>query len=615
MVDRVEELLLQWEEGRGQGSPPAAEELCASCPELLAEVREEIRKLELAAAACAAASPLLADPQPTLTPAPTPNGLDTLPHLPAGGQIGRYRLLELLGAGGMGNVYRAYDPQLDRFVAVKVPRFSPDQHARAQAVQRFLRESRAAAQVRHPNICPIYDVGEQDDTPYLVMAYIAGPSLSQRLQEGPPDVASAVALCRKMASALAAVHTAGILHRDLKPGNILLDGAGEPLLTDFGLARSAGAAEPLTQEGMVVGTPAYMPPEQARGQDEEIGPWTDVYSLGVVLYQLLTGRLPLAGRHASAPEGLPPPSRWRPEVDAALDAVVLRALARRPEERYQTAAEFAQALEDWSTRGVVAGPVVGAEQATTTDARAVAGRQPQRRGVVGLAAVVLATAVTAVFVVIGRDRVAIVPSGPEKGPVAAEPRLVKKLQVKHLKDAGDHFEWRTIGVEKGEMRDARFDDKVQVEAEFSEPVYAFLLAFNPNGKEQLCLPNDPGQRPDRRDRLDYPEGDEAFRLNDGVGLQAFVVVASRQPLPAYDEWKAQRPGVDWMTLRPKEGAVWRGDGERLEPLTRHGDDRGEVVKLEGLTPLKELWRTLRRSPGIDALEGVAFLVLPKKGGK
>jgi serine/threonine protein kinase/tetratricopeptide (TPR) repeat protein len=282
-------------------------------------------------------------------------------ELPA--RIGRYEILEVLGAGGMGRVYKARDPDLGRVVAVKVPHFDGSADVRARRKARFLREARAAAAVRHPHVCPIYDVGEEGGLPFVVMAFIDGQSLADRLrtQGRYDDPRAAAALVRQVASALEAVHAHGILHRDLKPGNILLEahgpqpvGLGQPYLADFGLARPGDSADHLTVEGELMGTPAYMAAEQATGAVEQVGPWTDVYSLGVVLYQMLTGRLPFEGPttlsvlHQIASAAAPPPSHFRGDLDPGLEAIVQKALARRPDERYRAARELAEALDRWA---------------------------------------------------------------------------------------------------------------------------------------------------------------------------------------------------------------------------------------------------------------------------
>ncbi len=275
--------------------------------------------------------------------------------------IGRYRVIEQLGSGGMATVYKARDPQLDRTVAVKVPHFNLPPTKLQSAVQRFLREARAAAQIRHPNICPIYDVGEQDGKPFAVMACIEGRTLADLNKQGKLEARHAAELVRKVALGLGTVHNTGLIHRDLKPSNVLLDSTGEPLLTDFGLVRLTEDVEHLTQSGTMVGTPAYMSPEQAAGENERIGPTTDIYSLGVVLYQLLTGRLPFEGPpltvlYKIVNESPPKPSSIQPGLDPKLEAICLKAMAKRPEHRYQSAREFASALEQSAQPQTVRAP-------------------------------------------------------------------------------------------------------------------------------------------------------------------------------------------------------------------------------------------------------------------
>jgi hypothetical protein len=279
-------------------------------------------------------------------PKPSPDAPPTGPVL-----IGRYRVLGLLGEGGMGTVHKALDPHLDRVVALKVPRFDGPADQVAGRLQRFQREARAAARVFHPHVCPIFDVSEFEGRPFVVMPFIEGESLAARLDRRGrcDDPVEALRLIDQVLDALGAVHDHGVIHRDLKPGNVLLDAAGRAILTDFGLARPTDDAERLTSDGAVVGTPAYMAPEQAAGQPDRIGPWTDLYSVGVLLYRMLTGRLPFEGPGLAVLAQIvndrpPPPSSLRPDLDRALEAVLLRALARDPKERYQSAREFREAL-------------------------------------------------------------------------------------------------------------------------------------------------------------------------------------------------------------------------------------------------------------------------------
>ena len=278
-------------------------------------------------------------------PAPT---VPVLPQtLPA--PFGRYRLLKLLGRGGMGAVYLAHDTQLDRQVALKVPHLEAGGE---RVLERFYREARAAATILHPNICPLHDVGEINGIPYLTMAYVEGKSLGDFAAARPLTPRQSALLVRKLALGLEEAHRKGVVHRDLKPSNVMLDKRGEPIIMDFGLARLARKGDPrLTQQGATLGTPAYMPPEQVSGNIDAMGPPCDVYSLGVILYELLAGRLPFGGDvMAMLAQVLmdepPPPSSLRPGLDPDLEAICLKAMAKKPEDRYASMSDFAAALTD-----------------------------------------------------------------------------------------------------------------------------------------------------------------------------------------------------------------------------------------------------------------------------
>ncbi|MGE0529094.1 MAG: serine/threonine-protein kinase [Bdellovibrionales bacterium] len=211
--------------------------------------------------------------------------------------LGRYRILGRYGAGGMGTVFRDQDPDLDRIVAIKIPHFEGPPEVRSARMQRFQREARLAARVHHPNVCQIFDVGERDGQPFVGMGFVEGQSLAQWLKENRrfKDIEKAVKLVLPLVEALQAIHGLGIIHRDIKPGNILFNDQGKLVLTDFGLARPEVGEDEFTSEGMILGTPGYMAPEQASGNSATLGPRTDLYSMGLVLYEMLTGRLPLEG--------------------------------------------------------------------------------------------------------------------------------------------------------------------------------------------------------------------------------------------------------------------------------------------------------------------------------
>lgn len=270
--------------------------------------------------------------------------------LPRG--FGRYELRALLGRGGMGAVYQAYDPVLDRLVALKIPK------ALANEIddwrERFKVEARAAATIQHPNICPVYEVGEINGQPYLTMPLIEGETLASRLRRlGRMPIDEALSLVSLIARSMSEAHQRGIVHRDLKPANIMIDRRGQPIVMDFGLAyRTVGASDlKVTLSGVAMGTPEYMPPEQAGGDHEAIGPSSDVYSLGVVLNELVTGRVPFLGKSfgklvAQIERDPPPsPSQLNPEVNSALESVILKSLEKQPSDRFSSAIAFANALD------------------------------------------------------------------------------------------------------------------------------------------------------------------------------------------------------------------------------------------------------------------------------
>jgi serine/threonine-protein kinase len=260
----------------------------------------------------------------------------------------RYELEELVGTGGMSSVYRAHDRLLDRKVALKVlhEQYTGD----SEYVERFRREARAVASLSHPNIVSVIDRGEHGGRQFIVFEYVAGENLKQLIgRRGPAPVTTALELGIQMARALSFAHQQGLVHRDVKPQNVLLNGEGEAKVTDFGIARSLDVQHGMTQTGTVLGTSDYIAPEQAQGQrvDEQ----TDVYSLGVVLYELLTSEVPFPGENFVAVAmrhiNEPPPSirERRPDVSPRLEAAIHRAMAKDGADRFDSMADFCRELE------------------------------------------------------------------------------------------------------------------------------------------------------------------------------------------------------------------------------------------------------------------------------
>ena len=272
--------------------------------------------------------------------------------------VGRYELEELVGEGGMSSVYRAYDTVLERRVAIKVlhEHFSRD----PEYVERFRREARAIARLAHPNVVTVIDRGEWEARQFIVFEHVAGENLKSVIaREGALPVERALALACQIARALTVAHRLGIVHRDVKPHNVLVDSGGTAKVTDFGIARALDADDALTATGTVLGTGQYLSPEQANGErgDER----SDQYSLGVVAYELLTGEVPYSGenlmavamRHVRDP--VPSVRARRPEVSEHVDAVVSRAMAKRPEDRFESMDALAAAFEDCHAESVDAG--------------------------------------------------------------------------------------------------------------------------------------------------------------------------------------------------------------------------------------------------------------------
>jgi len=259
-------------------------------------------------------------------------------------QFGSYEILCEISRGSFGVVYKAKQAGLDRIVALKVLLAGP--HASGEAVERFKREAKSVARLKHNNIVPVYDIGTNEEHHYFAMEFVEGESLSARIGAKKLTISDALAIAEDLADALETAHQAGVIHRDIKPSNILVDKSGDPHITDFGLAKQVDLDTKYTMSGTTLGTPAYMPPEQARGEIERIDARSDVYAVGAVLYEMLTGQTPFAGRSvlevvvAVINEPVRPPRQLNPKIHRDVQTIVLKCLEKDPRQRYDSAAEL-----------------------------------------------------------------------------------------------------------------------------------------------------------------------------------------------------------------------------------------------------------------------------------
>jgi serine/threonine protein kinase len=409
--------------------------------------------------------------------------------------FGDYELLQEIARGGMGVVYKARQRGLDRLVALKMILTGPHAPTRND-LERFVREARAAAALDHPNIVPVYDNGCQDGHPFFTMALIDGTSLQQLvLKEGPPEPREAVRLMRAVADALSYAHGQGILHRDLKPHNILVDRQGRPRVADFGLARRAQEAQGLTRTGDVLGTPHYMAPEQARGQTALLGPAADVYGLGGILYFLLTGRPPFTGETAvsilcSVMEQAPrPPREIKGDVMPELEAICLKCLEKDPARRYPSAAALSEALAEWEARqGAGSGPVSSQTAPIGHEPRPAARR---RRGLLLGAVGILGVAGCALAVWLwtarrpSPDETPASPASPAE-PVVSQLELPKELRH----DFG--LTVQLVGGREGPngMRVFREDEPVRFRIDSQRDAYVGIWTIDPDGTVVQLFPNE-----------------------------------------------------------------------------------------------------------------------------
>ena len=354
MSDRqaaVIDLLVEWEEQRKAGRSLSPEELSPDDPSLQAELKQRIERRQQLRGVF---------DTPTLG---TPDAPTTTPPLP---EVAGYEILEVIGHGGMGVVYKANQQGLNRLVALKMVLAGAS--ASPHDLARFRAEAESVAQLQHPNIVQIFEIGEQNGCPFLALEYVGGGSLAEHLNGTPVAPRQAAELVLSLARAIEHAHDRGIVHRDLKPANVLLQPDGLPKIADFGLAKREKANQSHTQTGTILGSPSYMSPEQASGRTDEIGPATDIYALGVILYELLTGRPPFKGATVletidQVREHDPVPPRFLlPKTPRDLETICLKCLEKRPQRRYASAGDLAADL-----RAYLQGEPISAQSLTVFD--------------------------------------------------------------------------------------------------------------------------------------------------------------------------------------------------------------------------------------------------------
>lgn len=485
--------------------------------------------------------------------------------LSPGENVGPYRIVEQLGSGGMATVFKAYHPGLDRYVAIKVlhAAFKAD----PQFFERFQREARIVAKLEHPNIIPVHDFNEHHGEPYLVMRFVEGDTMKPAMHGQPLPPAEVLRLMRPVCQALSYAHRQGVLHRDIKPSNIMVAEDGHVYLTDFGLARIVQAGESTLSQDMMIGTPQYISPEQAQGLRDLDGR-TDIYSLGVVLYEMFTGRVPFSADtpfatvHDHIYTPLPLPTSLNPNLDPAIERLLLKALAKDPADRFKTADELLQALE--TTLG---------EQAKPAPAPPPPAGKKNNLVWVWVAAAALVVLILASLLVIGLVRRA---SRNLAGPAAP----------------------------------------VQVAA--AEETKAPPATPGPSAADALPKPPQPGAPANAQASELSRQAVEAMQQqqwNEAIGLYEKAIAADPHYLPAYlGLAQAQRQQGDAAgSLQTLETAV-RNNPDSAEAQTRLGEAYLVAKRADAaLEAFNEAAQLAPESAGLYARQALALLELDRAG--
>jgi len=616
LENSLDDLASDWLAAKESGLPQSPTALCHDRPDLLPALEQRVRDLESMARFVGEPSPQQTGDTAIFTPLSRP-AVETVnfpskdnAHSESRDQLsrlGEYVIRGEIGRGGMGEVLLADDPQLGRQVAIKVMRqalgSSPDARAR------FLREARAVAAIRHDHVVPIYHVGEHEGTPYLVMPLLAGETLSTRLERGPLPPAEVARVGREMAEGLAAAHERGLIHRDVKPANVWLDIPGDRVrLLDFGLARSADGTDGLTQPGVVMGTLAYMAPEQADGL--EVDGRADLFSLGAVLYQCATGRPPFTGKtlsatmRAVAEHTPPPPLNVNPEVPVGLSDLVMRLLSKQPGGRPGSAMEVAACLSGVPTN-----------LAETITIQAPPSKRWRNWPLAAAAVMVIGTLIAILWP--SRDREIVPEIVQVESPV---PPLDDRLVVR-IWSIDKSKQGLQLGRDAGALP-ARAGDSVRAEVSLNQPAHIYLLVLDAQGNVVPLYPwHRDGKRLDKslidpppvvgaESSLIWPsrESESGLELDESSGQETILMLARRTPLPS-EVKLAEITGRLPLSPTPLEnletfamrGSV-NGHEESAIRIDQHRGFNTELKKIDD--PLDRL--ITRLQPHFDLVRAVRF---------
>jgi serine/threonine protein kinase len=517
-----------------------------------------------------------------------PRNEQQLPKFEETRRIGRYVVIEQLDSGGQGDVFRVLHPELDKQYVLKLarrpPKLSPD--ASGAEGSSLRREGKLLAQCDHPNLVRVIDLDMHNGRAFVVMEHVHGLSLQQYVLQHRPGARESALIVAKLACAVSYLHSRGIIHQDIKPKNVLIGTEGEPRLIDLGLAWQDDAWTG-DADKTAGGTADYMSPEQALGLVDRIGPATDLFGLGGLLYFLLCHRALYQGASSASVRWQAmraqyvPIRQLNPRVPRRLERLCRKALAAQPELRHVSARELEKALRRFQ---------IG-----------------RRRAGIGLAAL-LVTGFAAL--------VAWPPASRHGNPpmIVSTPArpTIELLTADHHGYRDGSWQWSMpIGLSSRPVLEG---DGAFVSARLSAPAFGYLVALNPDGKVQLCAPPDPNEPPRQSSEIRF-EGTSYFPFTDGPGLQVFVVLASRHPLPPFAHWS----GTDWLAGHWSHIAadgvpgVWRHDG-RVATLVS-SVTRGPMRKGPGPPEaFDEVCKYLATLPEIDAFQSVAFPVRPRESG-